>query len=192
MTGTDQPIVNIRGERVALGPFSREILDDIYRWFNNFATDRTQGDLPAPRTSERLEAWYNRVTTEATMQWFVIYEIATWTPIGITWFAAIDYRNGTAEFGISVGEPDTRGKGYGTETTRLMIDHAFKKLGLHNVKLEVYAINRAGIRAYTKAGFREIGRQRENYVMGGKRYDTVHMEVVRRDAGYGTGDAVVT
>ena len=48
---------------------------------------------------------------------------------------AIDRRNRTATFVIFIGETKARGQGYGTETTRLVLDYAFTALGLHNVDL---------------------------------------------------------
>ena len=36
--------------------------------------------------------------------------------------------------------------------------------------------NPAGIRAYQKASFKEIGRRRECRMMGGKLWDEVHMD----------------
>ena len=36
--------------------------------------------------------------------------------------------------------------------------------------------NPAGIRAYQKAGFKEIGRRRECRMMGSKLWDEVHMD----------------
>jgi RimJ/RimL family protein N-acetyltransferase len=59
-----------------------------------------------------------------------------------------------------------------------MVDLAFNRLGLHNVALEVYSNNPAGIRAYEKAGFREYGRFLEVYLSGGTRWDEILMEVV--------------
>jgi hypothetical protein len=56
----------------------------------------------------------------------------------------VDHRNRSATFGILIGEPECRGKGYGTETTRLMLDYAFTALGLHNVMLTVFEFNPAG------------------------------------------------
>jgi RimJ/RimL family protein N-acetyltransferase len=64
----------------------------------------------------------------------------------------------------------------------MMMDFAFKRLGLHNVALDVFSNNPAGIRAYQKAGFTEYGRFREAYVSGGQRWDVVLMEAVMRDA----------
>ncbi|MYB77677.1 MAG: GNAT family N-acetyltransferase, partial [Chloroflexi bacterium] len=95
----------------------------------------------------------------------------------------IDHRNRTAAFGIAIGEPDARGKGYGTETAQLMLDYAFTVQGLHNVMLHVHEYNLAGIRAYTKAGFKEFGRRRECHFMGGKYWDLIHMECLASEWG---------
>ncbi len=88
----------------------------------------------------------------------------------------IDYRNRSATFGIVIGEPDARGKGCGTETTRLMLDYAFTALGLHSVMLTVYEFNLAGQRAYTRAGFRPFGRRRQCRMMGGRLWDEIYMD----------------
>lgn len=77
-----------------------------------------------------------------------------------------------------IGEPSCRDKGYGTETTRLILDYAFTSLGLHNVMLTVYEFNTAGLKVYEKAGFREFGRRTQCRLMGGKLWDEVFMECV--------------
>jgi diamine N-acetyltransferase len=177
----DQPIVNIVGERVALGPLRRDLLETYQRWFNDFGTDRTQGDIPGPRALERVERFYERRATDLDSPTFLVYEVSNWQPIGFTWLSDIDYRHRTAGYAISIGEPAARGQGYGTEVTRLMLDYAFTALGLHNVLLEVYEPNIAGQRAYAKAGFREIGRQREVYWQAGVWHDRVYMEALARD-----------
>lgn len=172
----DRPVVNITGSRVALGPLRREQMDIIYEWFNSFHVARTQGDNPGPRTRERAEAWYERRTTASDQTWFAVYELGTWRLIGMAALAEIDQRHRTATFSISIGEERARGKGYGTEVTRLMLDYAFTALGLHNVSLGVFSHNLAGIRAYEKAGFREYGRRHECFLMGGRYWDEIMME----------------
>jgi len=184
----DQPIVNITGERVALGPLRRDLIPTYQRWFNDFETDRTQGDLAGPRTLERATGWYERNATSDDSFWFTVYELATWRVIGMTWLSDIDHHNGTCFFAISIGETSARGKGYGTEITRLMLDFGFNRLGLHNIALDVFENNPAGIRAYQKAGFTEFGRIREAYVSGGRRWDVILMEIVVGDGGRGMGD----
>ena len=178
------PLVNIVGEKVALGPLRKDLIPIYTRWYNDFNTLRTLGAMPVPLTVEQEPRWYERVVAGGGNEVaFTVYEQSTMRPIGNSGLNDIDYRNGTAEFGITIGEPDARSKGYGTETTQLMLDYAFTALGLHNVKLTVHAYNLAGIRAYTKAGFKQYGRRREKILMGGRRWDEIHMECLSTEWG---------
>ena len=178
------PLVNIVGEKVALGPLRKDLVPLYTRWFNDFAVTRMLGPMPRPLTLEQEEQWYERANTrgDAVVQ-FTIYEKDTGRPIGTTGLHDIDHRNRTALFGITIGEPDARGKGCGTEATQLMLDYAFTVQGLHNVMLLVHEYNPAGIRAYTNAGFKEFGRRRESQFMGGKYWDVIHMECLATEWG---------
>ena len=159
---TEHPVLNIEGELVALGPLRRDLLPVYQRWINDLGTLRTLDLPPYPMTLEKEQGWYDRVSRADSEVAFTIYERATGRPIGNTGLHEVDYRNRTASFGILIGEPECRGKGYGTETTRLMLDYAFTALGLHSVMLIVFEFNTAGIRAYKRAGFKESGRRRES------------------------------
>ena len=179
------PLVNIVGEKVALGPLRKDLVPTYVRWINDFHTLRTLlAKMPMPLTLEEEQQWYERASTRGepdTM--FTIFERSTERPVGNTDLHNIDYRNRTAGFGIMIGEADARGKGFGTETAQLMLDYAFIALGLHNVMLRVFAYNLAGIRAYTKAGFKEFGRRRESHFMGGKYWDVIYMECLATEWG---------
>lgn len=171
----EEPVVNVVGELVALGPNRRELLPTYQRWINDFATLRTLGALqPGPTTVEQEVAWFEHQAPGEIR--FTIYERATWRPLGTTVLREVNHRDRTAVFGVLIGEPDARGKGYGTETARLILDYAFTALGLHSVMLTVSEFNLAGRRAYEKAGFREIGRRRQCRWMGGRLWDDVYMD----------------
>ena len=176
-TADERPIVNIEGDLVALGPIHRDLIPTFQRWISDFGTVRTLGLGPEPMTLERETAWFEGVATGHEIV-FTIYERSTWRPIGTTDLRGIDWRHRTTEFGILIGEPDARGKGYGTETARLMLDYALTALGLNNVMLRVFAYNLAGQRAYQKAGFREFGRQREARWFAGRRWDVIFMDCI--------------
>lgn len=175
--GDETPLVNILGDLVALGPLRRELLPSYHRWVNDFPTLRTLGLRPTPLTIEAETAWYDTQTGDATAA-FTIYERSTWRPVGNTGLHAIDHRNRSAVFGILIGEPEARGRGYGTETARLMLDYAFTALGLHSVMLTCIEFNLAGRNAYRKAGFKEIGRRRQSRWMGGRLWDEILMDCV--------------
>lgn len=173
----EQPIVNIVGDTVALGPRRRDLIPLHQRWINDFVAACNIGPF-GPVTVERETAYYERIATSDTMISFVIYECAGWRPIGTTDLFHVNERNGRADFGIFIGEAEARGKGYGTEATRLMLDYAFVALGLRNVALTVAEWNIAGQRAYVRAGFREYGRRRQCWLMGGRWWDEVHMDAL--------------
>jgi RimJ/RimL family protein N-acetyltransferase len=54
-------------------------------------------------------------------------------------------------------------------------------LGVHNVWLDTPAYNAGAIRAYEKAGFREIGRRREARTLAGRRHDVVLMDCLAEE-----------
>jgi len=169
--------VIVPGQHVYLGPIRRDLAPVYQRWMNDLEVSRTlTAHWRVPFTVEDEIEWFEQARRDPTRRVFTIYERSTWRPIGNTGLHQIDHRHGTAEFGIMIGEADARGRGYGTEATRLMLDYAFTVLGLHNVMLRVYAYNLPAHRAYSKAGFREFGRRREAVRMGGRWWDVIYME----------------
>lgn len=171
-----EPTVTILGERVVLGPEREELLPTVGRWLNDFTLRRTQGGAALPYTAEAMAALHAEGDDGGRRALFIIYRRTDWRPLGFTAWQEIDPRNRTAEFVIGIGEADCRGQGYGTEVTRLMLDYAFTTLGLHSVMLTVYATNPAGLRAYTRAGFREFGRRRQAHMQGGRLWDIIYMD----------------
>jgi RimJ/RimL family protein N-acetyltransferase len=70
-----------------------------------------------------------------------------------------------------------------------VLDWAFTVMGLRNVLLVTFSWNLPAIRAYSKAGFREIGRRRGAVVTLGQRYDQVLMDAVAEEF---TGSVLAT
>jgi diamine N-acetyltransferase len=165
------------GEKVALGPLSRDLVPLLTRWSNDFAARMNIG-TPLPRTIEQRTAQFECDALGEEGVDFVVYERATWRPIGTVSLFNIDQRNGCADFGILIGEPDARGKGYGTDATRLTLDYAFTALELRNVGLTVAEWNIAGRRAYARAGFKEFGRRRSCRRLAGRWWADIHMDAL--------------
>src|SRR5262245_58552894 len=81
--GATEPIINITGEQVCLGPVLREHIPLWTRWDNDFEVMALGSFAIGPRTVESAEAKYERDTKEdgRTVR-FTIYERGTLRPIG--------------------------------------------------------------------------------------------------------------
>ena len=179
----ERPVISIEGEQVALGPMGRHQIPAYHRWLNNLDTLRSQGEPPQiPDTLESVERWYaSYVDGNDTTAWFTIYERPSLRPVGWTELKDIDRHHGTAEYAIMVGDPSVRGRGFGSEVTRLMLQYGFETLGLHNIHLYYMEFNAGARRVYERAGFREYGRRAGAYRSGAERWDIVFMQCLRED-----------
>jgi RimJ/RimL family protein N-acetyltransferase len=171
-----EPLLLVRGKRAGLGALRRDLISTYHRWWSDPEVMRGQGNTAAS-TVEAVQGWYDRAaSSDAREVHFTVYDLADLTPVGTTLLVRIDHHQGTAEFGIQIGE--RRSQGLGTEATRLTLDWGFTVLGLHNILLVTFSWNTAALRAYEKAGFREIGRRRGAVVTLGRRFDQVLMDAV--------------
>jgi RimJ/RimL family protein N-acetyltransferase len=81
--------------------------------------------------------------------------------------------------GIGIGDPEYRGKGYGSEAMLLALGYAFRELNLYRVQLGVFSYNKRAIRAYEKCGFTHEGMQRSGLYRDGQRHDVLLMGILR-------------
>ena len=142
-----QPITNIVGEKVAMGPIRRDLTHLFQMWSNDFEVRRFMGPM-RPTSLESIEDMYASIRKDENQSYFTVYEKSELRPIGNAGLADINHAHRTAEFFIMIGDKESWGKGYGTEVTRLVLEYGFACLGLHNIFLRVFAANERGIRAY--------------------------------------------
>jgi RimJ/RimL family protein N-acetyltransferase len=172
-----QRLILVRGQRVGLGALRHDLIPAYLRWRSDPEVKRGTGGSTQDPTMEAMQAWYEQATRPGSIEvHFTIYDLDDVAPVGTALLVRVDQHAGTAEFGLSIGE--RRNQGLGTEATRLVLDWAFTVMGLHNILLVTFSWNLPAIRAYSKAGFREIGRRRGAVVTYGQRHDQVLMDAV--------------
>jgi RimJ/RimL family protein N-acetyltransferase len=110
---------------------------------------------------------------------FSIHRLADDKLIGEISIEAIAWNHGEAFVGISIGERDEWGKGYGTDAMSVALRFAFNELNLQRVSLNVFSYNLRAIRSYEKAGFVHEGRQRGNLLKEGSRFDLIYMGILK-------------
>lgn len=112
---------------------------------------------------------------------FGIQTIADDKLIGFIVLMHVNHFHGDAYVGIGIGEPEYRGKGYGSEAMNLLLQFAFQEMNLHRVSLDAVATNARAVRSYEKCGFVLEGMTRGTDYRDGVRDNLVAMGVLRSE-----------
>jgi RimJ/RimL family protein N-acetyltransferase len=171
----------IRGELVYLRAPERSDIGDFVRWFNDAEVLHNLA-MSGPMSEAAETVWFDRMLERqgSTDYHFVICLLEGDRAIGTAGLHGIDHVNGSAEFGIAIGEKAEWDKGYGTDALRAICDFGFGELRLERIGLHVYAGNARGRRAYENAGFTMEGTlRRAHYAHGG--HEDVHVMSLLRD-----------
>ncbi|MCB0973122.1 MAG: GNAT family N-acetyltransferase [Actinobacteria bacterium] len=97
---------------------------------------------------------------------------------GIDWFAR------HAELGVSFLPGPWRGRGFGEEAHRMMIEYAFGDLNLCRILASVHHDNTRVLELCLRLGFIEEGRRREHRWVGGHYVDLVVFSMSRDEYGF--------
>lgn len=130
-----------------------------------------------PLTTEEVEEWYKHFKS-TPYSWIIEVDGHC---IGIAKLRGFDQDNRQARYSIGIFSPDFRGKGYGTEATRLVLEYAFGDLALHRVDLRVLDFNKQAIACYEKCGFVREGLERESSWIGGRWQTDVMMSILEHE-----------
>ena len=90
----------------------------------------------------------------------------------------IDWENRSANFRIALAGETFYGKGYGTESARLLVEYGIQVLKLHRIELEVYDFNPRAQHVYEKIGFVIEGRKRDVLLWEGKYHNAIIMSIL--------------
>jgi RimJ/RimL family protein N-acetyltransferase len=137
------------------------------RWYADSEIARLLRHDQQPLTERQSRGYFDTLILplSARGQCFAIHERATDRLLGTTAITDVTTRRGgirSALFRIVIGEKDAWDHGYGTEATRLVMAEAFARLGLDEVRLEVFRHNPRALRAYERVGFRVHGEHVEH------------------------------
>ncbi|THU84926.1 acyl-CoA N-acyltransferase [Dendrothele bispora CBS 962.96] len=163
-------------DRLVLRPFEES---DTQRYLDLLNDVRVQPTAWAkyivplgPKWLEKLKPMINEplflaaIETKDTGEWIGVTDLGTMNP-----------KNRDVYFGIML-VPEHWNKGYGTEVTKWMVDHAFHWLAMHRVSLEVYETNETAIDLYKRVGFVEEGRRRKSNWIDGRWTDVISMGIL--------------
>lgn len=165
-------------EPVYLRALEFDDLERTHRWHNDpILYEALVGPFRyVSRVTE--EAWLRRKVASSSQEInLAICLTADSTHIGNVYLRDIDWLARHAEVSIFLGEPGQRSKGYGTAALRLLIQHAFRDLGLSRLYAFILEENSVSLRMCEKCGFTLEGKLRKHAYKNGKFRDLLVMGV---------------
>ena len=171
----------LKGDKVILRAMRREDLERFAEFRNDVEFGLLAGWLAAPVTFSQIEREFEITVARPPEEivWFAIEAHGRF--IGQCLLHHFDATARNCEIGISIGDHDFWGRGYGRDAVRLLLKYAFRLRNLDRVWLTVNASNVRAIKSFTAVGFVEEGRLRHHVWLDGAFDDLVYMGMMRED-----------
>ena len=166
------------GRLVRLSAPSRDDAEAFARWSQDAEYLRAlDTDYARPYSAETFIERFNPGRESPNGVLFHLRTLVDDRLIGFVALHSIEWNNQAGMLSIGIGDPDYRGRGYGSDALRVALRYAFAELNLYRVGLDVIASNLPAIRAYERAGFQREGAARGAVLRDGQRHDRVFMGI---------------
>jgi RimJ/RimL family protein N-acetyltransferase len=158
-----------------------DINEDYITWLNDYEVTRYMETGKYPSTPESIRAFIERFQEKTNDIIFAIIDKKSDQHIGNVTLNRINWIHRTADTGLMIGRKEFWGKGYALEAWRLVIDYAFKRLGLRKIIAGVLSDNVASIAVLEKLGFETEGRLRKEYFVEGEYRNAVRLGLLKEE-----------
>ena len=173
----------LKGEKVVLRAMRKDDLERYAEFQNDVETRLLGGDeVPAPVEFARVEREFAESTSGVrpdVVQFAIDAQGRGF--IGQCLLHHFDLAARNCELGITIGDRDYWGRGYGRDAVRLLLKYAFRLRNMERVWLTVSSTNQRAIRSYVACGFTEEGRLRRHIWLDGAYDDLVYMGLLREE-----------
>lgn len=163
---------------VHIRKFERNDIPNKVEWINNPQNNRfLHYDIPLE--IEKTQRWFDSNIGRKDRYDAVIE--ADGIPCGTIGLLSIDQKNSKAEYYIAMGETSLKGKGISTKASKILLDYAFKELGLNRIYLYTEIDNIPAQRLFEKLGFIKEGCVRNDIISHGKYADRYIYGLLKND-----------
>ncbi|KGN37402.1 GNAT family N-acetyltransferase [Knoellia subterranea] len=177
----------LEGSLVTLRPIRAEdadLIDAMVRADPEIArltgSANSSSEEPAAMPLEKLREIYGGWAEADDRLVLGVEDRASGELVGEVVLAGWDEGNRSSWFRTLIGAAG-RGRGLGTEATRLIVGYGFEALDLHRITLEVYDFNPRGRHVYEKVGFVHEGTGREALLFDDAWVDVHYMGLLASD-----------
>lgn len=150
-----------RGEMAVLREKRLGDAHDDYQWRTDAELARYDAARPFAATYHDYLALYrDELLYPSPYRRSLAIEDKAGRHIGNVMYYNIDTIRREAEIGITIGEREYWGKGYGTDVVKTLVRHILRATGFRRIYLKTLDWNTRAQRAFEKAGFSVCGRSR--------------------------------
>ena len=170
----------MKTEIVQLTKPTAQFVEVLNRWENDreliplIRPNKSQEELDR-REAITLEGVRDRLEYQHIFQIFVNHEMIGEMNYMVDPPHLFKHEPGTAWIGITIGEPEGRGKGIGFGAIQYLEEHIYQQ-GFNRIELGVFEFNTNAYKLYQKLGYEEIGRLEEFTYWNGKMWSDIRME----------------
>ena len=175
--------LHLEGARVRFTPLQIENIYTHFTWNNDPELNHFDSEVPfETETFGSFKRRFEQLIRKPapTARDFEVHA-EDGTLIGVAYVADLSLHNRHASVGVTIGNRDYWGRGYGRESLELLLHYGFNELGLHRVSTETFEYNAAWRVLVERAGFRHEGVLREYLFRDGRYWDN-HIYALLEDA----------
>ncbi|MBU2639065.1 MAG: GNAT family N-acetyltransferase [Nanoarchaeota archaeon] len=173
----------LKGARINLRDLRKTDAQSLQKYANGRTVSRFIPNFPYPYKLKDAEKFIKLTKSKLhkkAYHEFGIEDKDTGEIIGMMSINRINQVNKNAEIGYWIAK-SYRGKGLGKESLRIIIDYAFKELGLHRLYIRCFHVNKASASLAKSGGFKYEGRLRESVFKDGKWFDDLYFGLLRKE-----------
>ena len=176
------PVV-LEGRHVRLEPLSPDHVDDVLATVCGDEDDPlwTYRSTARPTTAGGLAALVAADLADPAVLTFVVVPTATGVPSGLSSYLRVEPAHGSIEVGGILFARSVQRTAVTTESTHLLLAHAFDELGFRRVEWKCDSLNEPSRRAARRLGFTYEGRFRRHLVVKGRNRDTDWFAITDQD-----------
>ena len=167
----------LMGDSIYLRWMKKGDLPLVKRWSEDSDLRTAIGQVAALSELE-CEEWFRGVETDENRAWYAVVTVDGDRVIGEAGLLRIFEPWRTTDMTVIIAEEDARGKGYGREVGRMLLDFAFNYMGLHRVGVGVVGFHDEALAYWEGLGFRREGVLRDGYLLDGVFHDFIMLSIL--------------
>lgn len=176
-----QKMLRLLGKQVYLSVLEREHCKTLYDDFE-YDFNLNAEPLNIGHSIEKADEWYADIQKRQGNDNIRLGIFLTdGTVIGDVALQGINWKNRVCDIGLGIAKIKNRGKGYGKEAVKLLLDYAFYNLGLERIEANTLEQNIPAQKSLEGLGFILEGRQRKAVYMAGKKYDRLNYAILAEE-----------